>query len=160
LQYVQPVTRVWHFARTYGLDALIVIGAVESALEVALRHDPAREPRTTLWFAVPAIALVVLPLLARRRFRFAAPASVWLLAAALSFVDGRLVPFTPSAFVAGFAAAFLLGNLRDAVQARLGLAIVLGGAAIVIYNDPTHVAGDYIFTPLLFAIARPTRAHA
>lgn len=131
---------------------LIVLAALESALEVALRHDPLQEPRTTLWFAVPAIALVALPLLGRRRFPFAAPASVWLVAAALSVVDGRLVPFTPSAFVAGFAAAFLLGHLRDAVQGRLGLAIVLSGAAIVVYNEPSHAPGDLVFTPLLFAI--------
>ncbi len=147
MQYVRPVTRLWHFARRYGVDVLIVIAAVESALEVALRHDTQRE-----WFAVPAIALIMLPLLARRRFRFAAPASVWLLAAAVSFVDGRLVPSTAAASIAGIAAAFLLGNLRDAVQARLGLAIVLSGAAIVVYNDPSHDPGQLIFTPLLFAI--------
>jgi signal transduction histidine kinase len=146
------VTRFWSLARAYGFDVLIVLAGVVSALEVALRHDPLREPRATPWFAVPASALVVLPLLGRRRFRFAAPASVWLLAAALSFVDGRLVPFTASASVAGFVAAFLLGNLRDAVQARLGLAIVLSGAAIVVYNDPNHAPGDFIFLPLLFVI--------
>ena len=139
-------------ARRYGLDVLIAIGAIESALEVALRHDPLQEPRTTPWFAAPAIALVVLPLLGRRRFPFAAPATVWLLAAGLSFVDGRLVTFTASAVVAGIAAAFLLGNLRDAVQGRLGLAVVASGAVIVVYNDPNHAAGDLIFTPLLFAI--------
>jgi signal transduction histidine kinase len=152
VQYVRPVTRVWRFARAYGLDVLIAIAAVESAFEVALRHDPLREPRTTLWLAAPAIALVVLALLGRRRFPFAAPASVWLLAAALSLVDGRLVPFSATAVVAGIAAAFLLGNLRDAVRARLGLALVLAGAAIVVYNDPNPAAGELIFTPLLFAI--------
>lgn len=152
MHYVHRVTRVWSLARAYGFDVLIAIAAVESALEVALRHDPLREPRTTPWFAAPAIALVVLALLGRRRFPFAAPASVWVLAAALSFVDGRLVPFTASAYVAGFAAAFLLGNLRDAVRARLGLAIVLGGAAIVVYNDPSNDPGELTFTPLLFAV--------
>jgi signal transduction histidine kinase len=130
---------------------LIVIAAVEAALEVALRKDPAG-PRTTEWFTVPAIAIVVLALLARRRFPFAAPAAVWLLAAALSFADGRLVTFSASVSLAGFAAACLLGNLRDSRQARLGLAIVVGGAAIVIYNDPGHTTGDLIFTSLLFAI--------
>jgi hypothetical protein len=49
------------------------------------------EPGTAPWFAVPAIALVVLPLFGSRRFRFAAPVSVWLLGATLSFVDGRPV---------------------------------------------------------------------
>ena len=152
MQYVRFMTRLWHLARTYGVDVLIALAAVQSALEVALRDDPQRTPRTTLWFAAPAIALVVLPLLARRRLHFAAPASVWLVAAAISFVDGRVVPFSPAAFVAGIAAAFLLGNLRDDVQARVGLAMVLSGAAVVVYNSPDHAAGDLVFTPLLFAI--------
>ena len=152
MQYVRSVTRLSPLARAYGLDVLIVIAAIASALEVALSHEALPEPRTTLWFAVPAIALLVLPLLGRRRFPFAAPAAVWLLAAALSFADGRLIPLTAGATVAGIAAAFLLGNLREAVQARLGLAIVLSGAAIVVYNEPDHAAGDLVFTPLLFAI--------
>jgi signal transduction histidine kinase len=74
------------------------------------------------------------------------------MAAALSFVDGRLITFAPAANAAGFAAAVLLGNLRDAAQARLGLAVVVGGAAIVVYNDPSHETGDLFFTPLLFVI--------
>ena len=152
MQYVHRVTRVWSLARRYGFDVLIVIAALESALEVAVRRDAPQAPRTTLWLAVPAAAVVVLPLLGRRRFPFAAPAAVWLLAAALSFVDGRLVVFTVSIFVAGMAAAFLLGNLRDDLQARLGLAVVLGGAAIVVYNKPDHAPGEFIFLPILFGI--------
>jgi signal transduction histidine kinase len=152
VQYVQRVSRVWSLARTYGLDVLIVIAAVESALEVAVRDDPGRAPQTSVWFAAPAIALVILPLLGRRRFPFLAPASVWVLAAAVSLVDGRLVVFTATAVLAGFAAAFLLGNLRDSFRSRIGLAIVLAGAAIVVYNDPNHGAGELVFTPLLFAI--------
>ena len=140
-------------ARSYGLHVLIVVGALEAALEVAFRDDPLKAPHTTLWFAVPAIALLVLALLGRRRLPFAAPASLWLLAAALSFVDGRLVTFAASAFAAGMAAALLLGNLRDAGQARLGLAVVLGSAAVIVYNDPNHAPGNFIFTPALFAIA-------
>ncbi len=141
------------FARRYGFDVLIAIAAIESAVEVALRRDSAGAPSTTLWLTVPAVALLVLPLLWRRRFPFAAPASVWLLGAALSFIDGRLVVFTATTFVAGMAAAFLLGNLGDTVQARIGLAVTLGGAAIIVYNNPDHAAGDFIFTPVLFAIA-------
>jgi signal transduction histidine kinase len=138
--------------RTYGFDVLIAIAAVESAFEVAFRHDSVRAPRTTLWFTVPAVMLVVLPLLARRRFPFAAPLSVWLAGGVLSFVDGRLVVFTVSAFVAGLVAAFLLGNDHDTVRARLGLAAVLIGAAIVVYNDPVSAPGTLIFIPVLFAI--------
>jgi signal transduction histidine kinase len=146
------MSRVWSLARAYAFDVLVVIAAVESAVEVALRRDSPEAPQTSPWFAAPALAVVPLLLLGRRRFSFGAPAAVWVLAATLSFIDGRLVTFTASVFLAGFVAAYLLGNLSDPVQARLGLAIVLGGAAIVVYNDPTHDPGEFVFTPLLFAI--------
>ena len=119
------MSRLWWFARSYGFDLLIAVGAIESALEVALRHDAARQLDTTLWFAVPAVATVVLGLLWRRRFPFAAPAAVWLLAATLSSVDGRLIGPVAVLNLAGMAASFLLGNLRDVVQGRVGLAVVL-----------------------------------
>jgi signal transduction histidine kinase len=144
--------QVWLSARRYGLDILIVIAAVESALEVALRSGAPAAPTSAEWFAAPAIGLVVLPLLFRRQFPFAAPAALWLLAAALSFVDGRLVVFTAGAYLAGMVASFLLGNLRDERQARFGLAVVAGGAAIVVYNDPSHAPGEFVFIPLVFAL--------
>jgi signal transduction histidine kinase len=147
------MSRAGSLARRYGLDLLIVLAAIEVALEVALRHDSEGAPRATLWFAVPAAAAIVLPLLGRRRFPFAAPVAVWLLAAAFSFVDGDLVGFVYAPLVAGMAAAFLLGNLRDATQARIGLAVVLAGAAVITYNNPDHTPGDLVFTPVLFAIA-------
>jgi signal transduction histidine kinase len=147
------MSRLWPFARRHGFDVLIVIAAVESALEVAFRDNPGRSPQTTLWFAVPAVAGGVLLLLGRRRFPFGAPAIFWLGAAAVSFLDGRLVVFTYGVELAGFAAALLLGNVRSAEQARAGLAIVVGGAAIIAYNDPNHTPGELVFIPLLFAIA-------
>jgi signal transduction histidine kinase len=147
------VSRISYLARRYGFDALIVLAAIAAMLEVALRRDPDQAPHTTQWVTVPAIAIVVLPLLLRRRFPFAAPVSVWLLGAAVSFIDGRLISFAAAALVAGIVAAFLLGNLRDPIQSRLGLAVVISGAAIIVYNDPNHAAADFIFTPGLFAIA-------
>jgi signal transduction histidine kinase len=138
--------------RRYGFDVLVAVAAVESAIEVAFRGDPARAPRTTLWFAIPAIVVLFIPLFARRRAAFAAPALVWLVAAAVSFVDGRLIVFPPAATVVGMAAALLLGNLADDFQARVGLVVVLCAAAIVVYDDPSHTAGEFVFTPLLFVI--------
>jgi len=145
--------RFRHVARRWGLDVLIVIAAIEAVLELALRSDPLRAPKTPLWFAIPAIVLVVLPLLGRRRFPFAAPVLLWLAAALLSFIDGRLIVFASGVYVAGMLAAYLLGNLGDALQARIGLAVVLSGAAIVVYNDPNRTPGEFFFIPLLFAIA-------
>jgi signal transduction histidine kinase len=68
-------------------------------------------------------------------------------------VDGRLIPFPAGVFLLGMAASFLLGNLRDTRRAWIGLAITLGGAAIVVYNQPTHAASSFIFIPTLFGIS-------
>jgi signal transduction histidine kinase len=144
--------RLRPLARRLALDILIVIVAIESAVEVALRHHSRHQPPLSSWFAVPAVLLVVLPLLARRRFPFYAPAAVWLVAAAASFVDGRLVVMPASAVIAGMVAAFLLGDVGDGLQGRLGLAIVTCGAVIVTDNNPGHARDQLIFTPLLFAI--------
>jgi hypothetical protein len=76
----------------------------------------------------------------------------WLLAAAVTFVDGRLLAFTTSTFVLGMAAAFLLGNLRDALHARIGLAVVLVAELIIVYNIPGHPASQLVFIPILFGI--------
>jgi signal transduction histidine kinase len=96
---------------------------------------------------------MVFTLFARRRYPFAAPAAYWLIAVFLSFVDGRLVSGLTSIFILGMAAAFLLGNLPDAVKARAGLAVVIGGAAIVDYNVPDHTAAEQVFLPLVFGIS-------
>jgi signal transduction histidine kinase len=152
VQYVQGVKRLWSLARRYGFDTLVVLAAIEGTLVVAFAGDSKNAPRTTPWFTVPATALMILPLLARRRFPFAAPFCTWLLGPAFSFVDGRLIPFTPSISVAGLAAAFLLGNLRNELEAWLGLASVVGGAGVVVFNDPTHASADLFFVPLLFSV--------
>jgi signal transduction histidine kinase len=131
---------------------LIVAGAVGISLEIALRQDAPEAPTTTPWFAVPATAVMVLVLLFRRRFPFGAPAAVWVIGAALSFVDGWLVVFSVISSAAGMAAAVLLGNLRDEFQSRLGLLVVLAGAAVIVANQPDHATGELVFAPILFAI--------
>ena len=150
--YFDQVSRVWLFLSKYGLDLLIVVAAIETAVSTASRDDAGHPTGTMLWFEVLAVSAVVLTLLGRRRFPFAAPAVTWLSSAVLSFADGLLIVDKAGLFVAGMGAAVLLGNLRRERQARVGLAIVLGGAAIVIYNDPNHATGDLIFTPVLFAM--------
>ena len=139
--------------RTYGLDALIAVLALQSMAVLVLRRDADDAPGTTLWFTLSAVAAMVLPLFARGRFPFGAPALYWLLAAGLSFVDGRLITFPGGLYVLGMATAFMLGNLRDALKARAGLALVLVGAATIIYNLPEHSAAEQVFIPLVFAIS-------
>jgi signal transduction histidine kinase len=146
-EYGRPVRRL----RDHWLDAAIIVVALDAALEFLLRSDPDAPDMPPALAALLGLA-VVLPLLARRTFPFAAPAAVWLLGAGFSFVDEHFISFTVSVPVAGSIAAYLLGNLRDDRQGRLGLVIVLGGAAIITYNGADPAAGEYLFVPAQFAI--------
>jgi len=152
VQYLQRVSRIRYLSRTYVVDVLIALLLIAAMLEVLVGRDSPDAPHTTLWFVLPAIAILVLPIIARRWFPFA-PAAHWLLAAGIAFVDWRLIPFAISIFVVGLVAAFLLGNLRDPVQAGIGLALVIGGPATVVYKIPGHTTAMLIFIPLEFTIA-------
>jgi len=147
------VTDLWTLLRRYGFNALIVAVMAESVVVVLLAGDGATAPRSSHWFAVPATVAIGLPLFARRHYPFLAPACVWLIGAAVSFGDGRLLVYNSGILALGLAAAVLLGNLADGRQARIGLALALGSAAVVIYNDPLRKPGEFFFIPLLVAIA-------
>lgn len=151
--YGRSVSLVKSFIHRHGLDLLIVVAALEAAVEVALRPDTQHAPTTTAWFGAPAVAVVVLTLLGRHRWPFAAPAAMWLLAAACSFVDGRLITFPFAVQLAGLVAAFLLGNLRDEREGRIGLGIVAGSAAIVVVHDPTHTVTEPFLLTGLFVLS-------
>ena len=152
VKYVQGVKGLWWLARRHAFNLLIVLLAVEAMFEVAFRRGFPDAPRATPWFGVPAIAVLVSPLFARRRFPFAAPVAFWLLAVGISFVDGELVTFVTSLFAIGMAASFLLGSQRAAVQAQTGLAVAVGCAAVVVYDKPAHTVSELVFIPLLFGI--------
>jgi signal transduction histidine kinase len=148
------MNRIRNVALEYWFELLIAVLAIAGMLELVVGRDSPGAPTTTLWFAVPAVAVLVLPLFARRRFPFAAPVAYWLTATALTFVDGLLIPFIGSLGVVGLATAFLLGNLRDDVKAGIGLAIVLGCIVVVVSNIPgPQAAADLVFIPLRFVIA-------
>jgi signal transduction histidine kinase len=154
VRYVQRVSRIRYVAREYWFELLIAFLAIAGMLELVVGRDSPGAPPTTLWIAVPTVAVLVLPLFARRRFPFAAPAVYWLLATAISFVDGLLLAFIGSLGVVGLASAFLLGNLRNPLKAGAGLVIVLVGIMIVVYNVPgPQTVGDLVFIPLRFVVA-------
>src|SRR5690349_17710871 len=123
-------------------------------LELVIGRGAPGAPTTSLWLSIPAVVVLVVPLFARRRYPFAATASYWVLAAALSFADGLLIPFIGSLGVVGLATAFLLGNLRDDRQAGIGLALVLASIVVVVLNIPgAPSASDLVFIPLRFVVA-------
>jgi signal transduction histidine kinase len=147
------VSQVRDLARRWWFDVLVVALAIVAMLEVSLGRGSPGAPQTTLWFSIPAIALLVPPIVARRTFPFAGPAVYWLLAAGISAVDPLLIPFTNALFPIGMADAFLLGNLRDVRRAALGLAAVIGGSAIIVANVPGHSASQLALVPLEFTIS-------
>ena len=107
------MSRAGQIGREYWFELLIAVLAVAGMLELVVGRDAPGAPATPLWFSVPAVAILVLPLLLRRRFPFAAPVVLLAHGRALTFVDGLLIPFIGSLGVVGMATAFLLGNLRD-----------------------------------------------
>jgi signal transduction histidine kinase len=154
VRYVRHVIWIRDVARGYWFELLIAFLAIAGMLELVVGRDSPGAPPTTLWIAVPAVAVLVLPLFARRRFPFAAPAAYWILAAAISFGDGLLIAFIGSLGLVGLASAFLLGNLRDPLKAGVGLIIVVVGIVVVVYNIPGPLpVGDFVFIPLRFVVA-------
>jgi signal transduction histidine kinase len=148
------MSRIRYVAGDYWFELLIAVLAIAGMLELVVGRDSPGAPATSLWFSIPAVAVLVLPLFARRRFPFAAPTAYWLMATAFTFVDGLLIPFIGSLGVVGLATAFLLGNLRDNRQAGTGLAVVLGSIAVVVANIPgPQSASVLIFVPLRFVVA-------
>ena len=152
MQYVQHVSRIRSVGREYWFEILIALLAIEAMLELVVGRDNPNSSRT-LWFAIPAIAVLVLPLFFRRRFPFAALASYWVLAAAISFIDWRPIPFAVSLFAVGLTTAFLLGNLPDPLKAGAGLVVIVVCMAILMYEIPGHSTAELVFLPLEFAIA-------
>jgi signal transduction histidine kinase len=150
VQYVQIVSRIKSVGREYWFEILIALLATEAIVEIVVGSPNSAR---SLWFALPAVTVLVLPLFARRRFPFAALAAYWLLAAAIMFVDWRPVPFATSLVVVGLTVAFLLGNLRDAVKAGVGLVVIVVCVAILVYEIPDHSTALLVFLPLEFAIA-------
>jgi signal transduction histidine kinase len=149
VEYVQGV-KARDFARKYWFDLLIAALAVASMVELIVGRDSAL---TTLWFGLPALAILVLPIFARRRFPFGGPLAYWVLAAGISLIDWQLIPSVEGLFVVGLAVAFLLGNLRNAWQAAAGLAVIVISLLILVYQIPGHTTSELVFLPLDFAIA-------
>ena len=149
MEYVHGVrTRV--FARKYWFDLLIAALALAAMLELIVGRESAQ---TTLWFGLPALAILVLPIFARRRFPFGGPVGYFVLAAAVSLIDWQLVPSLEAFFVVGLAVAFLLGNLRNPWQAAAGLIVAVSSLVFIVYEVPDHSTSELVFIPLDFVVA-------
>jgi signal transduction histidine kinase len=138
--------------RRYWFDALVVVAAAAAVLEFVVGRDSDDAPTMPLGLTIAAALLITLDLLARRQFPFGALAATAIIASAVSFIDGRLVPYSAAVFLTVIAASFLFGQLADRRQAIAGLVILTAATAIVTRNDPEGALGDGIFTTLLFSV--------
>src|SRR5687767_8564230 len=150
--YRGEVSRARGFLTGHGLDLLIVVTAAVTAGGTLLRDDLEHPDGPQFLLGFVGITASVLVLLARRRFPFAAPAATWLLCAALSFMDGQLIANGAGILIAGMGAAVLLGSVRNASLARLGLVIAMAGALTVVRNAPASTTDDFISVPVMFAL--------
>ena len=154
MQYLQRVSRLEDLTRKYWVDALIALLAIAGMLELVVARNSPSDPPTDLWVSVLLLAVLVAPIFARRRFPFGGPLAYWVLAAAITFYDGLLIPFIGSLGVVGLATAFMLGNLRNGLKAGIGLAVVTVGIVTVVYNIPgTTTTSNFVFITLRFVVA-------
>jgi signal transduction histidine kinase len=149
------MSRIEGLARTYWVDALIALLAIAGMLELVVGRDSPGDPPTNLWVSVLLLAVLVAPIFARRRFPFGAPLAYWVLATAISFHDGLLIPFIGSLGVVGLATAYMLGNLRSGLKSGIGLAVVTVGIVTVVYNLPgaATTTSEFVFITLRFVVA-------
>jgi signal transduction histidine kinase len=145
LEYFRVVKRFLRLARRYWFDALIFVGLALGLFGAVVSQDESDGPTGPLWFDLLAVTAIVTPLFFRRRFPFGAPIAVGVAVGLTAFVDERLVPKDFIPFVAGCAAVFLVGLLRERAQA-------VGFEALVAYRDPLKNLSAFIATCIVFGL--------
>jgi signal transduction histidine kinase len=144
--------QTWPHVKEHWFDALIIAGAVYLPLDFIFHRDAADVPTNPIWIVVLATLPVCLPLLARRRFPFGAPAFVFLYLTAISFVSGQFVTYPLAIFLTALSCCVLLGMLSDRRQSLVGLGMALGASLLVGSQDPTQKPGDYFWTAMIFTV--------
>jgi signal transduction histidine kinase len=139
-------------ARRYWFDALIVLGLGLGVFGAVVSQDQSDGPTGPLWFDVVAVIAIVTPLFFRRRFPFGAPIAVGVAVGLTAFVDERLVPKDFIPFLAGCAAVFYVGLLRERRLAIAGIVLAIGVEALVAYRDPLKNLSAFIATCIVFGL--------
>jgi signal transduction histidine kinase len=150
VEYLRTVIqRYWPQIREYAFDILVVLGAIGGVFEVLATRHNADGPHGSLFVMIPGVLVMTLPLLARRRYPFGAPAFVLAAGIAISFINSSFIPNSFFAFLTILAAAFLFAMQQNRL-AFAGLAFGAAAIAIVVHNDPKSSPGDYIFVSVVY----------
>jgi signal transduction histidine kinase len=152
--YFQVVRSALPLVRSYVFDVLVVVAAVGAVVELAAgSQDFEFQPTASNWFLIPAALATILPLLLRRRLPFLAPASVLVIAAAVSFVEGNFAPASFSIYASIIAASFLLGMNADRREALAGIPLIVAAVVISIRNQPSGSTDDTVFVTIILLCA-------
>jgi signal transduction histidine kinase len=152
VEYFRVVKTFLRLARRHWFDALIAVGLGLGVFGAVASQDQSDGPTGPLWFDVLAVFAIVTPLFFRRRFPFGAPIAVGVAVGLTAFVDERLVPKDFIPFLAGCAAVFLIGLLRERRQAIAGIVLAIGVEALVAYRDPLKNLSAFIATCIVFGL--------
>ena len=140
--------RLWALVTRHAFDAIVTGLAVLAEIEVWTAPVPGSKP-----LLVVAMLAATLPLLGRRRFPFAASASVCATLAALTAVDPRATASTDALFYALALSQWSVAWHTEARQALAGLATGLATVVVVTERDPTV---SYADSSGIFAIIAAT----
>jgi signal transduction histidine kinase len=148
------IRTLWPYVKRHLFDAVIVLGAVGVVAEMSeISGEIGREvPDASFWVLLPPALLMTLPLLARRRWPFGAPAFVFVVAGATSFYEELLIPYSGTLFLCLLVSMFLFGLLRDRQQSITGLVIAMATVAVIGWNDPYKGAEEYIAVPVFMGV--------
>jgi signal transduction histidine kinase len=152
VEYLRVVKTFLRLARRYWFDALIAVALGLGVFGAVVSQDQSDGPTGPLWFDVLAVVAIVAPLFFRRRFPFGAPIAVGVAVALTALVDERLVPKDFVPFLAGCAAVFLVGLLRNRWHAIAGIVLAIGVEALVAYRDPLKNLSAFIATCIVFGL--------
>jgi signal transduction histidine kinase len=152
LEYLRAVKTFLRVARRYWFDALILLALGLGLFGAVASQEMDDGPTGPLWFDLLAVVAIVTPLFFRRRFPFGAPIAVGAAVGLTAFVDERLVPKDFIPFLAGCAAVFLVGLLRDRRLAIAGIVLAIGVEALVAYRDPLKNLSAFIATCIVFGL--------
>jgi signal transduction histidine kinase len=157
--YREPMSRIralWPYLGRYVFDAIIVafaVGGVYEAISIPQGPDADPDaPDTSLWVAIPVVLLMTLPLLARRRWAFAAPAFVCVVAVLTAYFEPLLIPWSFVPFMGILGSFFLFGMLEDRLQLRAGLGIAALTIALVGWSDTSTSLDEYVWVSLIASL--------
>jgi signal transduction histidine kinase len=151
-EYLRVVKTLLRLARRHWFDALILVALGLGLFGAVASRGMADGPTGPLWFDALAVVAIVTPLFFRRRFPFGAPIAVGAAVTLTALIDERLVPKDFIPFLAGCAAVFLVGLLRERRLAIAGIVLAIGVEALVAYRDPLKNLSAFIATCIVFGL--------